>query len=1138
MPEKSAMQARFLLGPAGSGKTHRCLAEVRAALAESPEGPPLLFLAPKQATFQLERQILAGPRLAGYTRLQILSFDRLAEFILEELSLAPPQLLRDEGRVMVLRALLAAKRGELQIFHASARLPGFAQELGVLLRELQRHRLMPDRLARLATELAGTPELGRKMRDLGILLHAYQDWLRAQHLEDAGSLLDLATSALRGKNGPSQPQLGALWLDGFAEMTPQELELLAAVLPFADRATLAFCLEEPPHEDPRWLSTWAVVGRTFRACHGRVTALPQCQVTVETLNRDPQQGRFAGSPALRHLEQSWTVRRDPPALPQTDVSKAVRLVRCANPEAEAAFAAREIVRFVRDEKARFRDVAVLVRSLEPYHHALRRALARHEIPFFLDRREPVAHHPLAELTRYALRTVAFGWRSEDWFSALKSGLVPAGELEIDALENAALEHGWEGKAWHEPLVTPEDSARENRFEGLRQELMPPFTRLEAALAGPVSGAQLAGALRAFCGALKAGDQLASWTADGADAAEGALPRPVHQTVWEQVQQWLEDLAMGFPTETLPLRKWLPILEAGLGGLTVGVIPPALDQVLVGAIDRSRNPDLKLVLVLGLNEGIFPAPPPDPLLLTADERATLEEKGVALGASARLRIGHERYYGYIACTRAAQRLVLTCSACDSGDRLLNPSPLLAHVAQMFPGLKLEEELPAEHWTDHQHAAELLTPLARTAQAGQDSPALGQLRSLPGVAPLLDRLEPLRNPDPREPLSSKVAGRLYGPELKTSVTSLEKFAECPFRFFAAAGMRADERKLFEFGTKERGDFQHQVLKKFHDQLQADKQRWHELTPSEARRRITEIAGGLAREFNHGLLLASGREAFLTRQLIASLGDFIEVIVGWMPQYEFEPAAAELKFSEQDDADIPPWRLELGDGKSLVLRGSMDRVDLLPRDAESAWCVVLDYKSSAKKIDALLLKNGVQLQLPAYLAVLRQLADARERFAVKRLVPAGVFYVSLRGEYKTATSRAESSANRDEARRLAYRHSGRFDAALLDHFDKRPVPPGEELAGDQFNFRITKKGELHGSCKEPMPTSDFVGMLEDIETHLRATGERIFRGEAAVDPYRRGAKKPCDYCPFKPVCRIDPWTHTYRALSAPAKPAKETE
>src|SRR2546429_7574087 len=169
------MQARFLLGPAGSGKTHRCLSEIRAELLKSPEGLPLVLLAPKQATFQLERQLLDHSRwgkrpreplaetsggslgvspvpvqLHGYTRLQILSFERLAEFVLAEFSQSPPKLLDEEGRVMVLRALLAQAQSQLKVFRASARLPGFAQHLNLLLRELQRHQHSPARLLALA----------------------------------------------------------------------------------------------------------------------------------------------------------------------------------------------------------------------------------------------------------------------------------------------------------------------------------------------------------------------------------------------------------------------------------------------------------------------------------------------------------------------------------------------------------------------------------------------------------------------------------------------------------------------------------------------------------------------------------------------------------------------------------------------------------------------------------------------------------------------------------------------------------------------------------------------------------------------------------------------------------------------------
>ena len=62
-----------------------------------------------------------------------------------------------------------------------------------------------------------------------------------------------------------------------------------------------------------------------------------------------------------------------------------------------------------------------------------------------------------------------------------------------------------------------------------------------------------------------------------------------------MQSWLDNVALAFADDPLPLGDWLPILEAGLAGLTVGVIPPALDHVLVGTIDRSRNPELELAL---------------------------------------------------------------------------------------------------------------------------------------------------------------------------------------------------------------------------------------------------------------------------------------------------------------------------------------------------------------------------------------------------------------------------------------------------------------------------------------------------------------------------------------------------------------
>ena len=164
--------------------------------------------------------------------------------------------------------------------------------------------------------------------------------------------------------------------------------------------------------------------------------------------------------------------------------------------------------------------------------------------------------------------------------------------------------------------------------------------------------------------------------------------------------WLENLALAFPRESLPLRDWLQIVEAGLASLTVGVIPPVLDEVLIGAIDRARNPDLKLALVLGVNEGIFPAAPAAPAILTDADRDELGQ-AVSLGPDLRERLSRERFYGYIACTRASEKLIVAFSRHDADGRALNPSPFVAHLRNLFPKLEVEEFASEQIWREAEH-----------------------------------------------------------------------------------------------------------------------------------------------------------------------------------------------------------------------------------------------------------------------------------------------------------------------------------------------------------------------------------------------------------------------------------------------------
>src|SRR6185437_11739176 len=216
--------------------------------------------------------------------------------------------------------------------------------------------------------------------------------------------------------------------------------------------------------------------------------------------------------------------------------------------------------------------------------------------------------------------------------------------------------------------------------------------------------------------------------------------------------------------------------------------------------------------------------------------------------------------------------------------------------------------------------------------------------------------------------EIAAKLYGNVLRTSVSRLEEFASCPFRFFVRSGLRAEERKVFELDARERGSFQHDVLKEFHIQATKNGGHWRDLMPDEARERIGKIANELTQNFRSGLLAETAQSRFAANAMTESLQDFVGVSVAWLrEQNQFDPVKAELDFGGKNSPQTA-WEIELGRNHKLALTGRIDRVDLCRDENGNAAAIVLDYKSSQKKLDALFVEHGIQLQLLAYLNVLR--------------------------------------------------------------------------------------------------------------------------------------------------------------------------
>lgn len=1013
---------------------------------------------------------------------------------------------------MVLRALLEKCRGELGIFGRCARRIGFAEELSDQLREFQQLGLSPDRVRQMAGEFTGV--LAQKLLDLACLFETYRGWLAANGTEDADSLLCAATEHLR--ENPGKLRIDALWFDGFAQLTPEERRLLVELIGRCERATLAFCMESEGRTGSP-LSPWYLVSETWVRCRTELQSrYGQGSVRTELLERNAARSRFSESLALARLERCWARPRenDTPSAEERAALDAVAIRKCADPEAEAICCAREILRFVRTG-GRFREVAILVRSFEnEYPQVLPRVMRKYGIPFFLDHRENVAHHPLAELTRGVLRTLAFGWKHTDLFTALKSGLTHTPMDVLDELENEALANGWEGDHWKNGFRFRSDSKREGYLELLnrrREALVTPLRRLEKQFGGTPSGTELAETLRGYWDRLQVREQLEGWSREPAEA--------FHETVWEQMNLWLENVQLAFGQHHLPLREWLPILEAGLSGLSVGVIPPVLDQVLIGAIDRSRNPDLRLAFVLGANEGVFPAVPARDQLLTEDDRHLLLNLGCEIARIPALQIAQEQFYGYIACTRARERLIVTYSTATLDGTPLNRSRFVQHLQQIFPQLNEVAWSHPAKLEDVEHASELFRFVSMWKADLGETGSLSQWR---------EKINALRTPDPNELLAGEMAQRLYGPNLEMGVSSMERFGACPYRFFLGQGLKVQERTEFELDIREQGRFQHEILLRFHEEVRRKKKEWRDLTKEQAVTLVNAIADEQIEQFGGGLFAGNRQNRFIGENYKRALARFISAVIDWFGSNSFDPTEVELPFGY--DGPLPGWRLPLENGNTLVFRGRIDRVDLFRSGPRTALCVVLDYKSGMRKPDPLLMQHGIEQQLPGYLLALTQIEEVKARFGLEEIIAAGCFLVPLRISFETSKNRTEAlEGGREE---IAFKHFGFFDQTHLEALDNKH----DEDGSGQFHYAINQDGTPNRQGFHAVESAEFKRILSNTERLLKSFGKRIYEGDISIRPFKKGGKTGCDQCHFRPICRFDPWVQEYNVIRKPA-PAKQS-
>lgn len=1089
------MPLKFVFGPSGSGKSSYLYQHVIQESMKYPERN-YIVLVPEQFTMQTQKDLVMMHERKGIMNIDVLSFARLAYRVFEETGGGGLPVLDDEGKNLILRKIAGDYESELKMLGGHMKKQGYISEVKSVISEFTQYDIGEDEIERVMESAGESSRLYYKLADIRLLYRGFTDYLREKYITKE-ELLDVLS---REVEKSERLKNSTVVLDGFTGFTPVQDRLLGELMRHCREVIVTVTMDrrENPYvyEHPYQLFALSKQMVTSLLQIAKQNKIP-VEEPVELYDHVPW--RFKEQEALAFLEKHL-FRYGAGAYEKEQ--EQVKLHLAKNPREEAYAVAEQVRRMMREDGYRLRDIGVIVSDMDVYADHLKQAFIKYDIPFFMDHKRSILLNSFVEYIRSVLHMAEQSFSYESVFRFLRTNLAGFTYEEIDELENYVIGLGIKGyKHWQEKWT--------RKLRGMAQEDLDKMNHYRRQLVEKVDGliyvlrqrrktvADITRAIYEFMVQENLQVRLAEQEELFKAKGELALAREyaqIYRIVIELFDKFVELLG----DEQVSLSEYCKLLDAGLEEARVGVIPPEVDQVVIGDMQRTRLKDIKALLFAGANDVYLPGALLRTGLLSELDREKFAREKLTLSAGGKEKAYVQKFYLYLNLTKPSEKLDIYYSKVSADGKSVRPSYLIQELQKLFPKLKVRDEeryLKEQELTENIGFDRMIREFVqkRHETDGAWCELYNWYKKNPKWQEKVERfLEAGYYRKPLDALTEEAAKRLYGEEFETSITRMERFAVCAFSHFLTYGLGLREREEYDFQAADLGNVCHRALERFSYKVEREAGDWLKLTEEKRKQYVEESVEEAIADYGNSILYSSSRNAYLIVRMKRMLEKTVWALTKQLAAGDFKPSAYELRFAN----------------------GKIDRVDTC-EDGDCVYVKVIDYKTGSKSFDVTALYHGLQLQLMVYMDAALQLEQ--KKHPEKEILPAGVFYYRIQDPLIDRPKEGEEQES--ILKELKPDGMISLEKEVLEHLDHCMV--GESSV---IPVKYNKNGSLSKSSKAAS-AQDFYLMMKYAVNKVEEIRQKILSGDVKVNPYRRGTETSCDYCSYRQICGFDTKMEGYR-------------
>lgn len=1093
------MSLQIIYGLSGSGKTEK-LIEIAKNVWEN-TNKKVYFIVPEQYSYETEKKIATRLGVISPKTVEVLSFKRLYYYVCSQVGGGTLPRLTDTGKHILISKAVKECLSSLKILGKSAKYSGFSDVLSTLFSEFKRYNITPESLKEISGKLPENDFLRLKLEDVATMYTAYENEISTLFYDPDDELTVLA-EILRKNNDFFKNSV--VLIDEFEGFTPQETAIITEMAKYADEVKITLLtntLESKPGN---------LFDMQIRTAEMLSNITEEHSISAERpmyLTREDDKSK-----SLKHLENSLRENKYTLYEEKSDV----HIMFALNLTEELEQVARNIIKTVRDEGYRYRDFSIVVRNLESYKNLASGIFEKYDIPLYLNSKTPLVEEAPAYALLSAIKCVLNKWNYNDVFAYLKTGFGVISDEETDLLENYIIKTGIQGNSWtrEKPWeYTPAGFEKETveKVNDIRERFTLPLKKLEENFKNAKYARDYIKAITLFIIEEEFYKKIIQTSAEFKEDKINIAK--TYEQVYDAIISAFDDIdSVCNAEEEISAEEFYKMLETAFASYTVGNIPTSIDSVTLTDAAKCRASKCKIMYILGVNDGVFPAVYTGEGVISDDERTTLENYGFKMAPTTLQKTFDEDFVVYATLTHPKERLYLSYPLSDNKGGGLAPSMLIKRVKSIFKNIDEIESVTSDN-----------TPLdIENIKNALDGYAVyqGDIRNCgeknPGweaVGECIEEQEQFKDKvnminlasafsNTTTPISKENLDKMYRDVTYTSVSKLETYKKCPFMYYAKYLLYATERETTEIKNVDTGNIMHSVVEKVSIKVNEEFSSWQEVTDDWLSRVVEEITDEELAVYKNNMDEAQPRTLWALFRLKEAIKTSMFVVKKQLQNSEFVPMGYEIAFDE--NSEYGEINIAIS-GKTFKLKGKIDRADMYEAPDGKKFIRIIDYKSGNKnfKIDELF--YGLNLQLAVYLDKLTTQEKAES---------AGMLYFRLFDPIFPADGNIDEEEAKEKIEKMR-KSTGIIadDVELATKMDKG-------LANGEFTYLpvYIKKDGTFDSYSKVATFEQFALIREYVKKSVEGMCRELLKGKTAPSPVEISERTPCSYCAYKKVCHFD--------------------